>query len=177
MACLRQSGDREPLNASTDASSSKGVLGVAAALVRRRRRVHAAGSGTGSGAAGSGACTPSSVSAHFQSAIGEPLASTRRFRIRQLSFVTRLNNLTDGRTQNGLKASLMYSCSQEVLGPQERHHMSPLPAPRTRGEPTLSTKLEHEFFRLDSSRSGTLSKEEVAEGLRGRGLPCSKDDI
>ena len=55
--------------------------------------------------------------------------------------------------------------------------MSPLPAPRTRGEPTLSTKLEHEFFRLDSSRSGTLSKEEVAEGLRGRGLPCSKDDI
>ena len=55
--------------------------------------------------------------------------------------------------------------------------MSPLQAPRTLGEPTLSTKLEHEFFRLDSSRSGTLSKEEVAEGLRGRGLPCSKDDI
>ena len=53
----------------------------------------------------------------------------------------------------------------------------PLQAPRTLGEPTLTTKLEHEFHRLDSSRSGTLSKEEVAEGLRGRGLPCSKDDI
>ena len=54
---------------------------------------------------------------------------------------------------------------------------TPPPAPRTLGEPTLTTKLEHEFHRLDSSRSGTLSKEEVAEGLRGRGLPCSKDDI
>ena len=39
------------------------------------------------------------------------------------------------------------------------------------------TSLEREFHRLDSSSDGALSWNEVREGLRERGLPCSPDTI
>ena len=41
----------------------------------------------------------------------------------------------------------------------------------------LNTKLTREFTRLDTSQNGMLSREEVAEGLRERGLAVSKDNI
>lgn len=46
-----------------------------------------------------------------------------------------------------------------------------------RHESTRHESTEHEFRRLDSDSSGALSRGEVCEGLRKRGLPASKETI
>jgi solute carrier family 25 phosphate transporter 23/24/25/41 len=73
---------------------------------------------------------------------------------------------------------LLFQLQERVAETQEEEelHVPTMPTPPVPS--SLGTKLVgDEFRRLDQNRSGTLSKQEVTDGLRARGLPCTKEVV